>query len=126
MPMQRVPRRSPLTKQELHRRLREWLDGTNERIIGDPDVDERSDWIWVADGPLLAQFHADTTREAVREYLSLVSRDSGHLRWTVCLSTKGRPSKVAVGPEARVIGGLYLYLADSLVGKLPLGQSGQD
>lgn len=126
MPMQRVSRNSPLMKPELHRRLREWIDNTDERIIGDPDVDQRIAWIWVADGPLLVKIHADTTREAVREYLSLASRDAGHLRWTVCLSSRGRASKIAVGPEGRVINGLYLYLADSLVDSLPLGQSGDD
>ncbi|HEY0152287.1 MAG TPA: hypothetical protein VGB92_09835 [Longimicrobium sp.] len=99
----------------------------NQRgIIGDPDVDQRIAWVWVADGPILAKFHADTTREAVREYLSLASQHAGRLRWTVGLSSRGRASKIAIGPEARVIDGLYLYLADSLVGKLPLGQSGYD
>lgn len=126
MPMQRVSRSSPLTKPELHRRLREWLDGTNERIIGDPDVHERIAWVWVVDGPILAKFHADTTREAVREYLDLAAVDAGRLRWSVCLSSRGRPSKIALGPEARIVGGLYLYLADALVGKLPLGQTGHD
>jgi hypothetical protein len=126
MPLTRVSRSEPLAKEEFHSRLRDWLEYTDDPLIGDEEVDERTAWVWIEDGPLLTKLHADTTRAAVTAYLDLVARNENRLRWCVVQTQRGRPGKIAFGGECYIIPGFYLYLADALVGKLPLGSTGDE
>lgn len=110
MPIEMVARSEPISKEELHYRLKAWLDSDDEPQIGDLDVQGRTPWIWIKDGVDLFRLHADTKREAVAEYSKLAEKNGSELEWTVVSSQKGNPTKVAFGPNKQIIRGFYLYI----------------
>jgi hypothetical protein len=112
MPMERVGRGEWITKLEFHDRLARWLRDTEDRVVGDPDAHRRTAWVYVRDGHTLAKLHADTTREAVAEYLELVRTHRSPLEWTVVPSATGQLTKIAFGPERTTIRNFHLYLDD--------------
>jgi hypothetical protein len=87
------------------------LESNNEPQIGDVDLQGRTPWVWIKDGVDLYNLHADTKREAVAEYLDLAKENALELEWTIVASQKGNPTKVAFGPEKKIIRGFYLYVA---------------
>lgn len=109
MPLERVSRADWITKAELHDRLAHWLSETEEDLVGDPRAHRRTAWVWVRDGHTLAKLHADTTRQAVAEYLVLVGLHQRRLEWTVIPSSTGHLTKIAFGPERRTIRNFHLY-----------------
>ncbi len=111
MPLERVARADAIKKPEFHRRLREWLGAGDDRV-GDPRVDGRTAWIWIKDMGRLANLHADQGRAGIEEYLALVDQYGDHIAWNEGVSSRGRPSKIAVGPERVVLPSLYLYWAE--------------
>jgi antitoxin (DNA-binding transcriptional repressor) of toxin-antitoxin stability system len=124
--MERVRRRNPVSKAEFHRRLQNWFELSDEGIIGDPDADGRTAWVWVQDGSLLAKLHADTPREAVEAYLRVLRSHGEPLKWSVAASQRGTPSKLAFGPEGTVLSSFYMYVADAQVGHFGIGDTGYD
>jgi hypothetical protein len=107
--MDRVGRAGWITKLEFHARLVRWFRETGEPVIGDPDTDRRTAWLWVRDGHRLTRLFADTTREAVGRYLDLLNENRGELDWTVVPSAAGQWTKIALGPDRVVIDGFHLY-----------------
>jgi len=110
MPMERLGRADWITKLEFHARLLRWFRETDEPVIGDPDTDRRTAWLWIRDGHRLARLFADTTREAVAGYLELLNENRGELEWTVVPSAAGQWTKIAMGPDRSVIDGFHLYV----------------
>jgi hypothetical protein len=112
MPMDRLARGDWIGKAEFNDRLARWFRETGEPVIGDPAAHRRTAWLWIRDGHLLAKLHADTTREAVAEYLELLRANPSPLAWTVVPSATGQMTKIAFGPEHAVIRNFHLYLDD--------------
>jgi hypothetical protein len=110
MPMARQGRADWITKLEFHSRLLRWYRETGEPVIGDPDTDRRTAWLWIRDGHRLARLFADTTRAAVGRYLELLGEQRGELEWTIVSSAAGQLTKIALGPDRIVIDGLHLYV----------------
>lgn len=110
MPMERVGRGEWITKVEFHARLGRWYRETNEPVVGDPNADRRTAWVWIRDGHRLARLFADTTREAVREYLDLLLQHRGAVDWHVVPSASGQLTKVAFGPDRLGLDGFHLYV----------------
>jgi len=108
--MARVGRGEWITKVEFHARLNRWYRETGEGLIGDPAADGRTAWLWVRDGHRLARLFADTTREAVRQYLDLLALHHGTVDWHVVPSSTGNLTKVAFGPERVTFDGFHLYI----------------
>src|SRR5437016_3561935 len=50
VPMQRVGSADAINKAEFHSRLRAWLGGTNEVIVGSSDAAGVTPWVYVQDG----------------------------------------------------------------------------
>jgi hypothetical protein len=111
MPMAQVTggNRNPLTKRIFHVRLREWLKLGEDRIDGGTASDDRRPWIYIRDGGSLYNIHADSTREGVGQYLSLVDRYGDSLDWSVVMSKRGKPTKAGFGPLEEIIEGFYVY-----------------
>jgi hypothetical protein len=110
MPMARVGRGEWITKQEFHSRLARWHRGSAEPLVGDPDADRRTAWIWVRDGHRLARLFSDTTRDAVGEYLSLVRSLPRGVDWHIVPSATGQMTKIVFGPGRTAIDGFHLYM----------------
>ena len=108
--MERLGRADWITKLEFHSRLLHWYRETEETVIGDPEADRRTAWLWIRDGHRLARLFADTTREAVGRYLELLAERRGELDWTVVPSAAGQLTKIALGPDRAVIDGFHLYV----------------
>lgn len=108
--MERLGRAEWITKLEFHSRLLRWHRETAEAAIGDAGADRRTAWLWIRDGHRLARLFADTTRDAVGQYLDLLHEHHGELEWTVVPSAAGRMTKIAFGPDPAVIDGFHLYV----------------
>jgi hypothetical protein len=110
MAMERVARGDWITKVEFHQRLGRWYRETDDAVIGDRGTDRRTTWLWIRDGHRLARLFADTTREAVGEYLHLLGRLHGAVDWHVIPSAAGQLTKIAFGPDRTVLDGFHLYV----------------
>jgi hypothetical protein len=115
MAMERVARGDWITKVEFHERLGRWYRETDDPVIGDPDADRRTTWLWIRDGHRLARLFADTSREAVAGYLHLLARLHGAVDWHVVPSAAGQHTKIAFGPDRAVLDGFHLYADPSTV-----------
>jgi hypothetical protein len=113
MPMERVGRGNWITKVEFQARLGRWYRDCTEPVIGDPGADRRTTWIWIRDGHRLARLFADTTREAVRDYLDLIAQLRGAVEWHVVQSSSGNLTKVVFGPNRIALDGFHLYIDPS-------------
>lgn len=109
MPMQRVGRGEWIGKGEFHSRLRRWLRDTDEELIGDADAHALTAWVWIRDGHRLARLNADTTRQAVNDYLELVRSAPGELEWSIVPSARGHFTKIAFGPDRVILPSFHLY-----------------
>jgi hypothetical protein len=105
-----VKRNEPLTKAEFHKRLREWMVN-DDKQIGDISAHDRKAWIHVQSDSQLFQLHADTKRDAVKQYLDLVDSLGDDLQWEVVPSQMKKMSAVAFGPDKIRITSFYLYIA---------------
>lgn len=108
--MERVPASKPLSRLELHQRLRQWFVTTSDAQIGSEDVQDRTSWVCVEYGSDVFRLHADTKREAVEEYLRLVQQYGEEIQWTVVPNQRGNENAVAYGPHQVRITSFYLYL----------------
>lgn len=113
MSMDQVSRADAISKPAFHARLRAWLSGTDESIVGSPDVPGLSAWVYVHDGGNLYKLHADAKRAAVSEYLSLVDQLGDGLAWTIVPNERGNMNAVAYGPAKTRIVPFYFYLVES-------------
>lgn len=108
--MERVGRADWITKPEFHARLGRWYRETTEGVIGDAEAHRRTAWIWIRDGHRLARLYADTSREAVSEYLTLAHALHGEVQWSVVPSATGKLTKIAFGPDRHLLDGFHLYV----------------
>lgn len=115
MPMERTGRQDWISKGEFHIRLRRWYRQTADTVVGDPAADKRTAWVWVRDGHRLARLNADTTRDAVGEYLALVRSAPADIEWHVVPSARGRLTKIAFGPDRIILPSFHLYADPSTV-----------
>ena len=114
MPMERVGLSEAITKAELHRRFRDWLQDPHQYIIGPTREDERTAWVHVQDGESRFKLHADANRPAITEYLSLVDQYGDDIEWSIVENKRGNLNAVAFGPVAkRLDNTLYLYLVET-------------
>ena len=98
--MERVGRSEPLDKSEFHKRLRDWLDRTDNNVIGPDDIKyPRTGWVHVRDGHRILVLNDDTPREAVDRYLRLVMRLGNDLQWNPAKSQRGKMTAVEYGPD---------------------------
>jgi hypothetical protein len=108
--MDKVSRREPLTKSEFHHRLREWLDKTDENTVGPLGIDyPRTGWVHIRDGSNVLVLNADTPRDAVREYLQMVTRVGDDLLWNRAESQRGKMTAVEYGPDGLRCKSFNLY-----------------
>lgn len=111
--MQPVSRSEALSRSAFHARLRDWYE---EAFDGDTVGDSASyggrAWVWVRHQGSLYALNADTTYEGVSEYVDLLDAYGDGLAWAVVPNARGKPNKLAFGPERRVLAGFYLYRAD--------------
>lgn len=121
MPMDRIARAEWISKSEFHSRLRRWYRETDESVVGDPDADNRTAWVWIRDGHRLARLNADTTREAVGEYLELLRSLPGEIDWHVVPSARGNLTKIAFGPARVTLPAFHLYADPATVPARSLG-----
>jgi hypothetical protein len=111
VPMQKVTRSQALTKSEFHKRLRDWFRGTGEQMIGSPEVDGRTGWIFVQDGGHIYVVHTDTPRKAVEWYLQIVNEEGDNLVWEPALSMRGHMTATVYGSKRQRNTAFYLYAA---------------
>ena len=109
MPVERVRRDEALSKGEFHRRLRSWLQDTDDAIVGPDNVPGVRAWVYVRDGSSLFELHADTARVAVRDYLGLVDLHGDNLQWAITASDRGNMTAVLYGPKHLRLKPFYLY-----------------
>jgi len=110
MPLDQAPRSHAVSRAEFHRRLRSWLDDTDESIVGPNDVPGVTPWLHVRDNDRLFALHADTTRDAVRRYMDLVSLHGDELKWEVTTSRRGNPTALLYGPQGVRHTPFYFYV----------------
>jgi len=98
-----------LSRHEFDNELREWLDYSDSAVIGDAEKFGKKAWVWVKQLGWRYYLNADTTRDAVAEYIRLLDEAGGKLSWSVVPNERGVENKVAFGPTQRKIEGFYLY-----------------
>jgi hypothetical protein len=123
MAMERVRGGQALSKFEFHDCLRDWLENTDDAIIGPEDVDGRTGWIHVHDGSGTFVLHADTGRHAVSWYLQTVELYGKDLQWEITESHCGNPTAVAYGPKKLRYKSFYLYVAKGSAVTLASGRT---
>lgn len=112
MPIEQVHRSEAVSKAQFHDCLREWLVHTNEIFVGPEGLSYKgTPWIYVNEGPQLFVLHADTQREAVGQYLELVSQYGDGIEWVLAESKRGKMTAVVYGPEGLRLTSFYLYRA---------------
>ncbi len=111
MPIERISRSDAIDRGTLYLLLSDWLQSTSESTISPPDAFGPMPWLYVRDGGKLFRLHADTRREGVREYLTLVEGPSA-LEWSIAANQRGKENAVVFGPDRRKIPYFYLYLVD--------------
>ena len=113
MPLEKVSKSTPLSKQEFHARLRAWLHSADNpgdsRIDGGATKYGGSAWLYVQDGWALYRLNADTKHQGVNDYLRLVDRYGDDLAWTTKPNRDGKNNAVAYGPTSEPVRRFYLY-----------------
>ena len=99
-------------RQEFHLALKDWIENSDEDIIGDPGKPGVQAWIHTKESGRLFRLHADTPRHAVENYLELVARQGENVEWVVVSNNRGKLNAVAFGPKAERVKSLYLYLCE--------------
>ncbi|MGY1777769.1 hypothetical protein ACI8AV_18080 [Geodermatophilus sp. SYSU D00804] len=94
--------------------LRWWLETTEEETVGDVETFGGKPWVLVETGVLRCHLNADTTRAGVRRFLDLHRPHEPQPTWQVIANARGTVNRVAIGPGAEKIKGLYLYTAEEL------------
>lgn len=112
MSIAKVSRGKAINKRELHLLLRDWLDGTEERIIGDESLQGRTPWIYIRENSQLFRLHSDTNRLGVQSYLEQLKNGGDDILWTIVKNRQGKMNAVAFGPGLFRVKGFYLYLCD--------------
>ncbi len=94
--------------------LRWWLETTEEDTVGDVGTFGGRPWVLVETGSVRCHLNADTKRAGVRRLLELHQQHGPQLTWQVIANARGRVNRVAVGPDAEKVKGLYLYTDEDL------------
>ena len=111
MPLEQVRRDQAVNKSEFHGRIRDWLKHSDDATVGPKAAYGRRPWVYVRDGFRVFELNADTTREAVGQYLELLRQHDDDLRWEITASQRDKMTAVAYGPERRRLKPFYLYAA---------------
>ncbi len=113
MPLAQVRRGEAVSKSEFHRRLRSWLDTTDDTQVGPVGGRGQTPWVHIRDDARLFALNADTKRKGVETYLRLVTLFGDDLRWVVAASKTGKMTAVEYehGPQRCRIRFFYLYVA---------------
>jgi hypothetical protein len=100
------------SKPDLYELLYRWHRETNSRTLGEVGTFGGQVWIWLElpDLPRRARLNADTSREAVRDYLDDVARRGADVPWRVITNRRGSMNKVTFTDDGRLIPGWYCYL----------------
>jgi len=98
-----------LSRHEFDNELREWLNYSGRAVIGDAEKFGGKAWLWVKQFGWRYYLNADTTRDAVVEYVGLLDDANGNLTWSVVPNERGVENKVVFGASQRKIDGFYLY-----------------
>ena len=114
MPMDRVTLREALNRREFHRRLKEWLENTDDPAVG-PEGYGQNGLVHVSDGESIFKLNTDTKRHGVQAYMQLLAQHGDGIDWHVTTSQRGNSTAVTYGPNRLHISGFYLYL----VGDVP-------
>jgi hypothetical protein len=109
MSLERVRRDQALTKSEFNRRLRAWPETNGDATIGPVDHDRRTGWVYVRSGSNVFRLNADTKRNAVDEYLKMVTLHGDELQWEIVASAKDKMTAVAYGPDRIHLPSFHLY-----------------
>jgi hypothetical protein len=110
MPFERVGRNEALSKSEFHQRIRDWLDKTDDEVIGPHDIKyPRTGWVHVRDGSDILVLNSDTPRDAVDRYFHMVTRFGNDLQWNRTESQQGKRTAVEYGPDKLRCKSFYLY-----------------
>ena len=113
MAIEQVRRADALNRSEFHRRLREWIDNSDDPVIA-PQIERgQTPWIYVRDTPRMFVLNADTGRPAVVSYLKLVERFGNDLKWEISASDRGNMTAVVYGPEEIRIKPFYFYVCST-------------
>lgn len=112
MPIPRVPPSEAIGREEFHHVLKDWIENSDEDIIGDPAEPGVKAWIHTKEPGRLFRLHADTPRHAVENYLELVARQREDVEWVVVPNNRGKLNAVAFGPKLERVKSLYLYLCE--------------
>lgn len=107
--MQPISRFEALSRPSFHAHLRDWYEGAFDGdTVGDSSAYGGRPWVWVRHGGELYSLGADTTHEAVGEYVDLLDAYGDGLAWSAAPDARGR-GRVAFGPERRAIAGFSLH-----------------
>jgi hypothetical protein len=115
MPMERTGSGEVLSKSEFHAQLRAWLAGMEEKFVGDISENSQAVWIHIFDGSYRFGLNADTSRQAVADYLKIVDQCGDDLAWTAIENEPNEMKAVAYGPGPAVrlpMFNLFLTKAD--------------
>ena len=100
------------SKPDLYDLLSRWHRDTNSRTLGEFGTFGGQVWLWLElpDLPRRARLNADTSREAVGEYVDDVARRGADVPWRVITNRRGSMNKVTFTDDGRLIPGWYCYL----------------
>ncbi|WP_148044661.1 hypothetical protein [Stagnimonas aquatica] len=112
MPLPKIGRDSALTKSEFHQLLFDWWMSGRDTVVGDPEQQGRTPWIFVEDMGLLFKLNSDTRREGVGGYLGLVEKFGDTLDWNITVSQRGVATSVVFGPGRERPKYFYFYVVD--------------
>jgi len=105
------------SKHELTEILRDWLKCSDRPTIGDKGNFGGKLWIVInLDGNQAAGLNADTTREAVAEYLEQAGALGADVPWHILLNQKGRWNKLGFKADREATPGWYCYLRQNAAG----------
>ncbi|HYW05387.1 MAG TPA: hypothetical protein VE913_00445, partial [Longimicrobium sp.] len=110
--MEHVPRKEAIARDRFHDILRAWFDESDAgELVGDTDVYDGTDWVWVKFLGNRYHLNADTTHEGVGGYLQLVAAHGETLSWSAVAGARGKVNKVAFGPDGITVPDFNLYRA---------------
>ena len=118
MGLQQVYPSSPITRTQLHERLRAWLAQPGEdedRIDGGSAGDGRKRWIYIEDKGTTYWIHADALRKGADVYLRLVQQFGEDIPWSIDPRWKKKPDvktsfpRIVYGPAHLPATSFFMY-----------------
>lgn len=94
--------------------LERWYHGKTEPTIGAVGAFGGKAWVYIDLQSGRAVLNADTTRDAVGDYLDDVAERGAEARWWVVRNRDGRINKVVYKADSGLVPGWYCYLLHEL------------